>query len=69
MTAAPDLLAKVQTLSEERVAIVASLVDELAELQAREDAEDSATGTAALEEYRKTGEVITLDELEKQIGL
>jgi hypothetical protein len=48
MTAPSSLLAKVESLSEERLAIVASLVDELAELQAREDAEDVAAAREAL---------------------
>jgi hypothetical protein len=69
MTSVADVVAKMQTLSEERVACVASLIDDLAELEARENAEDLAAGQAALAEYRKTGEAITLDELDRQLGL
>ncbi len=48
MTAVPDLVAKVQALSEENIARVASLVDELIDQQAREDAADLAIAKAAL---------------------
>ncbi|MEA3211994.1 MAG: hypothetical protein QOE70_5051 [Chthoniobacter sp.] len=64
-----EVLAKMQTLSEERAARVVSLIDDLAELEARENAEDLAAAREALAEYQKTGDAITLDELEKQLGL
>ena len=69
MTAVSDVMAKMQTLSEERAALVVSLIQELADLEARENAEDSAAARQALAEYEKTGEAIPLSELEKQLGL
>jgi hypothetical protein len=69
MTAFPEALAKLETLSEERAARVISLIDDLAELEARENAEDLAAAREALAEYHKTGEAIPLAELEKRLGL
>ena len=69
MTAFPEALAKLEILSEERKALVVSLIDDLADLEARENAEDLAAAQEALARYKKTGEAITLDELEKQMGL
>ena len=48
MIAVSDAVAKMQTLSEERVARVVSMIEDLAELQAREDAEDLAAAREAL---------------------
>lgn len=48
MTAVSDALAKMQTLSEERAARVVSLIEDLAELEARENAEDLAAARGAL---------------------
>jgi len=48
MTAVSDVVAKIQTLSEERAALVVSLIEELAELEARENAEDVAAAREAL---------------------
>ena len=45
------------------------LIEDLSELEAREEAEDLAAGREALAEYEKTGEAITLDELDKRLGL
>jgi hypothetical protein len=67
--AVSEALAKMQTLSEERAARVISLIEDLADLEAREDAEDLAAANEALAEFRKTGEAIPLDKLEKQLGL
>ena len=50
MTAIPEVIAKMQTLSEERAARVISLIDDLAELEARENAEDLAAAREALAE-------------------
>jgi hypothetical protein len=69
MIAVSEALAKMQTLSEERAARVISLIEDLAELEARENAEDLAAASEALTEYHKTGEAIPLDELEKQLGV
>src|SRR3954465_4457369 len=48
MLAAADAVAKMQTLSEERAARVISLIEDLAELEAREEAEDLAAARQAL---------------------
>jgi len=48
MIAVADLVARMQTLSEERIARVVSLIEDLAELEAREHAEDLATAREAL---------------------
>jgi hypothetical protein len=64
-----DALAKLQTLSEERVARVVSLIEDLAELQARENAEDLAAAHESLAEYKMTGEAVSLDDLEKRLGV
>jgi hypothetical protein len=48
MTSVADVVAKMQTLSEERVARVASLIDDLAELEARENEEDLTAAREAL---------------------
>ncbi len=69
MIAVADAVAKMQTLSDERAARVVSMIEDLAELEARENAEDLAAAREALTEYGKTGEAITLDELDKRLGL
>ena len=48
MIAVSDAVAKMQTLSDERAARVVSLIEDLAELEAREDAEDLAAAREAL---------------------
>lgn len=48
MSPVADAIAKMQTLSEERVACVVSLIEDLADLEARENAEDLAAAQAAL---------------------
>jgi len=48
MTAAADVIAKMQTLSEERAARVVSLIEDLADLEARENAEDLAAARETL---------------------
>ena len=67
MMALADVVTKMQTLSEERAARVISLIEDLAELEARENAEDLAAAREALTEYHRTGEAIPLDELERQL--
>ncbi len=48
MIAVADAVAKMQTLSDERAARVVSLIEDLADLEAREDAEDLAAAREAL---------------------
>ena len=48
MMALADVVTKIQTLSEERAARVISLIEDLAELEARENAEDLAAAREAL---------------------
>ena len=67
MIAVADVIEKMQSLSEERAARVVSLIEDLAELEARELAEDLADAKAAIAEYDRTGEAISLDELERRI--
>jgi hypothetical protein len=69
MIAVAEAMAKMQSLSEERAARVISLIEDLAELEARENAEDLAAARESLAEYEKTGEAYTLDELDKRLGL
>ena len=69
MIAVSEACSMLQTLSEERASRVVSLIEDLAELEAREDAEDLAAAREALAEYSKTGEAIPLEELEKHLGL
>jgi len=64
-----DAVAKLEALSEERAARVVSLIEDLAELEARENAEDLAAAREALAEYKRTGEAVSLDDLEKQLGV
>ena len=69
MIEASEIVAKMQSLSEDRVARVVSLIEDLAELQARENEEDLAAARVSLAEYQTTGEAISLDELEKRLAL
>jgi hypothetical protein len=48
MIAVSDAVTKLQALSEERAARVVSLIEDLADLEAREDAEDLAAAKEAL---------------------
>ena len=64
-----EAYAKLASLSDERASRVFSLIEDLAELEAREEAEDIAAARESLAEFEKTGEAIPLNELEKQIGL
>ena len=48
MIAVSDAVAKMQTLSEERASRVVSLIEDLAELEARENAEDLTAAREAL---------------------
>ncbi len=69
MVALNDAYTKLAGLSEERAKRVVELIEVLADLEAREEAEDLAAGREALAEYEKTGEAITLAELDKRLGL
>ena len=69
MVALNEAYAKLSALSDERAQRVLSLIEDLAELEARENAEDLAAAGESLAEYRKTGEAITLDELDKRLAL
>jgi hypothetical protein len=69
MVTVNEAYAKLAGLSEERARRVLSLIEDLAELEAREEAEDLAAAREALAEYEKKGEAIPLTELEKQVGL
>ena len=60
---------KIQSLSPERAARVVSLIDDLAELEAREAAEDLDAARQSLADYQKTGKAISLDDLEKRLGV
>ena len=69
MNAVADAVEKIQSLSPERAARVVSLIDDLAELEAREVAEDLAAARQSLAEFQKTGEAVSLDDLEKRLGV
>jgi hypothetical protein len=69
MNAVADAFEKMQSLSPERAARVVSLIDDLAELEAREAAEDLASARQSLAEFQRTGETVSLDDLEKQLGV
>ena len=66
MVALNDACAKLSTLSDDRARRVVELIDDLAELEAMENASDLA---AAREALANPGETISLDELEKRLGL
>jgi len=61
-----DAYAKLSALSNERARRVVELIEDLSELEAMENAADLA---AAREVLAKPGEIISLDELEKRLGL
>ena len=67
MIAVAEAMAKMQSLSEERAARVISLIEDLAELEARENAEDLAAAREALAEYEKTGEAIPWETLKAEL--
>ena len=64
-----DAVEKMQNLSPERAERVVSLINDLAELEARETAEDLAAAEQSLVEYQRTGEAVSLDDLEKRLGV
>ena len=69
MNVVADAVEKMRSLSPERAARVASLIDDLAELEARELAEDLTAARQSLAEYQRTGEAVSLDDLEKRLGV
>ena len=69
MVALNDAWSKLAALSDERARRVVELIEDLAELEARENAEDLAAAQESLAEYEKTAEAITLNELDKRLGL
>ena len=69
MPSIEDACAKLALLSEERARKVLDLINDLAELEALEEAQDILAARRALADYQKTGEAISLEELEKKLGL
>lgn len=61
-----DAVAKLQNLSQERADRVLSLIEDLAELEALEDAEDLKEAREVLAETRPT---ISFDQLRRELGL
>ena len=59
-------ITKLKSLSDERADKVVSLIDDLAELEALENADDLKVAREVLE---NPGECITLDEMENRIGM
>jgi hypothetical protein len=62
-----DAYAKLGALSEERAKRVVELIEDLAELEAREDAEDLAAGRAALARIKAGEETYPWDEVKKRL--
>lgn len=69
MVALNEAYAKLSALSEERARRVVELIEDLAELEAMEDAEDLAAAQKELAKINAGEETITLDELEKRLKL
>jgi hypothetical protein len=67
MVALNEAYAKLAALSEERARRVVELIEDLAALEAREDAEDLADALQAKAEFGDEG--ISLEEWKKEIGL
>jgi methionine synthase I (cobalamin-dependent) len=66
MSTITEAVAKLENLSQDRANKVVSLIDDLAELEALETAADLKAARATL---ANPGECITVDELEKRLGL
>ena len=62
-----DAYAKLGTLSDERARRVVELIDDLAELEARENAEDLAIGRAALARIAAGEETYSWEEAKKRL--
>ncbi len=66
MSTVIEAVAKLEKLSQNRADKVVSLIDDLSELEALENEADLQAARAAL---ANPGECITIDELEKRLGL
>ena len=69
MIALQETYEKLATLSEDSARRVAEIVDDLAELQAVEDAHDLAAARAAVARIAAGEETYSLAEFQKEIGL
>jgi hypothetical protein len=67
MIAVSDAVAKLQTLSDERAARVVSLIEDLAELEAREDAEDLAAAREALADIAAGEQPVPWEQLKAEL--
>ena len=67
MLAASDLVSKLQSLSEERAARVVALVEDLVELEAREDAEDLEAARQAQARIRAGEETVPWEKLKAEL--
>lgn len=67
MIAVSDAVAKMQTLSDERAARVVSMIEDLAELEAREDAEDLAAAQAALARIAAGGQPVPWETVKAEL--
>ena len=67
MIAISEAVAKIQTLSEERAARVISLIEDLAELEAREDAEDLAAAREALADIAAGEQPVPWEQLKAEL--
>ena len=65
MSGVASAIEKMQSLSPERVERVVTLIEDLAQLEAKEDAEDAVIAAQALARHKRDGGGLTLDELEK----
>lgn len=69
MIAVSDAVAKMQTLSEERAARVVSMIEDLADLEAREDAEDLAAAREALQRVEGGEETVPWEKLKAELDV
>ena len=67
MIAVADVVAKMQTLSDERAARVVSLIEDLAELEVREEAEDLAAAREALAEIAAGEEPVPWEKVKAEL--
>ena len=68
MIAVSEAVAKMQTLSEERAARVISLIEDLAELEAGENAEDLAAANEALANIAAGEQPMTWEKLKADLN-
>ena len=69
MIAVSDAVAKMQTLSEERASRVVSLIEDLVDLEAREDAEDLAAAREALAEIAAGEQPVPWETLKAELDV